>query len=287
MSVTTSYEEVIAHKKADRPTLDADWDALMAYDAKEPTRSFYGNRILYSFQMDALCRTSQDSKKSLYDIFQDPAAKAKLLSNVEKLKRTGTLPNRVFEAWRLNGAIVLFKAAVAKWLYKKFNATAVLDPTAGWGGRALAAVSLGIPYTGCDTNTQLQKGYEGMAEYLRSRGHTSPLTMLWQSCLDADFTQIDYDFVLTSPPYINQELYSGMPRWESDALFYKSFLIPLLNKCRSAIRRGGWTAFNISPKMYAALLSAGYEKAEQELALPQQVRIGIAREDKIYLWRPL
>jgi hypothetical protein len=216
----------------------------------------------------------------------DPALKEKLIKETEKRKRTGTDAVKIYECYRVNkGAVVFFKTATAKFLYKKFGATSVLDPTAGWGGRMLGAWALNIAYTGIDTNTSLKPAYDGMIDCIRENGwDASKLNMIWESCLTADFEAIDYDFVLTSPPYINLEQYPNMTKWDSNKAFYKDFLIPLLNKCLKHIKREGKVCFNISPKMYGELLANGFRRADEEYDLLQQKREGKDKEDKIYIW---
>ena len=149
----------------------------------------------------------------------------------------------------------------------------------------LGAWSLDIAYTGIDTNTSLKPAYDGMIECIRENGwDISKLNMIWESCLTADFEAIDYDFVLTSPPYINLEQYPNMTKWDSNKAFYKDFLIPLLNKCLRHIKRKGKVCFNISPKMYDDLLSYGFRKADEEFDLLQQKKGGRDKCDKIYVW---
>lgn len=192
------------------------------------------------------------------------------------------MANRLFEGYRANkGAVVFFKPTTAKFLYKKYNATRVLDFTAGWGGRMLAAYALGIGYTGIDTNTNMKEAYENM---LSDLGNPTNIQMIWDSCLNVHLADIDYDFVLTSPPYINLEVYEKMTPFESKTAFYKNFLIPMIDRCRQNIKRGGRVAINISPQMYKELLAAGYPVCAEEYDLLQQKRGGKDKQDKIYIW---
>jgi hypothetical protein len=191
----------------------------------------------------------------------------------------------------------MFKATTAKYLYRKYNATSVLDPTAGWGGRMLGAWSLGIDYTGCDTNIEMKPAYEDMMTFLTTdattfgnglftRESSGKLQMLWDSCLDIDFSTIDYDFVLTSPPYVNLELYEHMTPWETEEAFYTHFFIPLYYKCVTNIKSGGHVCFNVSPKMYDAAVKYGLPPCDDEEDLLQQLgqATGKKKQDKIYIW---
>jgi DNA modification methylase len=197
----------------------------------------------------------------------------------------------------------MFKSTTAKYLYKKYNAKSVLDPTAGWGGRMLGAWSLGINYVGCDTNVNMKPAYDDMISFLGTEAQTfgnglfvednpAELRMIWDSCLNVDFSQLDYDFVLTSPPYVNLEVYEHMPEWAKDEDFYLNFFIPLWAKCCRHIKKGGHVAFNISPKMYEDALKHGLTPCDEEEDLLQQMgqktaslKKGKKKQDKIYVWR--
>jgi DNA modification methylase len=146
----------------------------------------------------------------------------------------------------------------------------------------LGAWALDIKYLGYDTNPHLQDGYDGLMALLNKN---DSLRMLWASSLTSDFSDIDYDLVLTSPPYINLEIYPGMTPFEGKEQFYKKFLIPLIDKCRKHIKAGGKVCFNISPAMYKDLTEVfKYEKASETVPLLQQKTQGKDKGDLIYVW---
>jgi hypothetical protein len=231
-------------------------------------------------------------------MWADPVKKAFLIEQTRKRNRGGKVPaNNVFECYRINtGSIVMFKSVTAKYLYKKYGAKSVLDPTAGWGGRMLGAWSLGIDYTGIDTNIDMKPAYDGMIDFLNNKvgfgnglftvENNSKLEMIWDSCLDVDYSKIDYDFVLTSPPYINMELYKNMKPWENDKAFYEGFYIPLYHKLRANIKPGGTICLNVSPKMHEDALKYGLPPCDAEEDLLQQLgqAKGKKKQDKIYIW---
>ena len=274
-----SFADIVEHKKITEDELIDDINKLKKYDANENKRCFYGNKFLYHFQMENLCKVSIKGMSSLYDIMNNDESYKKLYGRMLKLNRTGTLANKLFEANRFNNAVVFFKATTAKYIYNKYKATSVLDPTAGWGGRMLGADALGIKYTGIDTNTNMIDTYQEMINRLDGDN-----TMIFDDCLNVDFSEIEYDFVLTSPPYINIEVYEHMTPYESNKAFYEKFLIPLLNKCLKHIKKDGKVAFNISPAMYKDLIKYGFRKCDIEDELLQQKRLGKDKNDKIYIW---
>ena len=264
------------HKSISDDELRKDIQGLKNYDAAINSNSFHGNAFLYHHQLKNLLKCRRQDGRTIYDVWADDELKDKLLASTKQRNRGGrTAAGNIFECFRINlGAVVMFKATTAKYLYHKYSATSVLDPTAGWGGRMLAAHSLGIAYTGIDTNIEMRAAYDSMIEFLNrpeeindlfTIENTSPeLKMIWQDCLSVDFGEIEYDFVLTSPPYVNLEIYQHMVPWSTDDEFYLDFFIPLYHKCRQHIKPGGHIAFNISPKMYDRARALGLPICCQE-----------------------
>ena len=300
---SVTIEDIENHKLIDTKDLQTDLKNLRVFDASRNNNNFYGNPFLYHFQFKNLLKCHREGGKTIYDVYNDKIQWDKLLEETRKRNRGGrTAAGNVFECFRINlGSVVMFKSTTAKYLYQKYRAKSVLDPTAGWGGRMLGAWALDIDYTGIDTNTNLKPAYDKMIEFLDQENgfasnlfeaDNSKLEMIWQSCLDVDFSKIDYDFVLTSPPYINLELYENMEPWQSDEAFYKEFFIPLWQKCVDNIKQGGHVAFNISPKMYEDALKHGLKPCDEDEDLKQQMgqrqedlKKGKKKQDKIYVWK--
>jgi len=279
-----TYDSVIASKKLSSGKLMTALNTLKRYKADEPSRCFAGNPVLYHFMLDNLCRVKLKNG-SFYELMESEELREDTWKKANKYangSRENNLPMRLFEMWRrMNGAIVFFKPTTAMYIYKKYKATSVLDPCAGWGGRLLGAWALDISYTGIDTNKSLRPAYSDMFKLLAGER----LDMIWEDALSVDFSEIDYDCVLTSPPYINLEVYPGMTPFESKAAFYKNFLIPLIDKSRKNIKREGRVCFNISPAMYSDLTDVfNYEKAKETVPLLQQKAQGKDKSDKIYVW---
>ena len=287
-----TIEQIEDHKLITQEELNKDLENLFGYDASENRNNFFGNPFLYHFQFKNLIKCHREGGDTIYDIYDDKEKWDKLIDSAKKRNRGGrTAAGNVYECFRINlGSVVMFKSTTAKYLYQKYNATSVLDPTAGWGGRMLGAWALGIDYTGIDTNINMKSAYDGMIEMLNNKTpaifEQPKLEMLWQSALDVDFSNIDYDFVLTSPPYVNLEIYEHMEPWDSDEKFYIDFFIPLWQKCMDNIKPGGTICFNISPKMYEDAVSFGLPVCEDEEDLKQQLgqQTGKKKQDKIYIW---
>ena len=292
---TVTLSDIENHKQLTRKQLNKDLSNLRSCQADTNSNNFYGNPTLYHFQFKNLLKCQREKGKTLYTVWADPEQKEKLLDQTRLRNRGGrTAAGNIFECFRINtGSIVMFKSTTAKYLYKKYNATSVLDPTAGWGGRLLGAWALDIDYVGIDTNTELKPAYDDMIEYTTNYNssdffefNTGTQRMIWDNCLSVDFSKINYDFVLTSPPYINMELYEHMTPWASKAAFYTDFFMPLWRKCIAHCQPGGHVAFNISPKMFAEAADYGLPQPDITEDLLQQLgqQTNTKKQDKTYIW---
>lgn len=281
---TPTYTDVLQSKHLTLTELKDDFKKLKSYKPNNTKRCFAGNPILYHFQLNNLCQVKTKSG-SFYELMCDEIKREDMWQKANKYAK-GSRPNdpalRLFEMYRrLTGAVVFFKPTIAINFYDYCKATAVLDPCAGWGGRLLGAMSRDIDYTGIDTNTNLREAYTNIIETFETK---SKIAMIWDDAMNVDFSVIDYDCVLTSPPYYNVEIYECMTAWKNEETFYKSFLIPLIDKCRKHIRRNGKVCFNISPTMYKKLIGFGYEACKEELPMLQQKVQGKDKADKLYIW---
>ena len=196
------------------------------------------------------------------------------------------------------GAIHGFKPLIAKWLYCTYKPrTAVLDFSAGWGGRCLGAMALGIPYIGIDTNVDLRPAYERMAKELDPSLQDN-VTMRFQDAAATDFSRFKYDMVFTSPPYFKTvkpiEGYAHMPDYKDRADFNARFLFPVVRATYSNLARGGTYALNIPDDMYDEIRAAGILPsllAKHRLFLQPRFAKGnpnhpdVQYKEHIYVWK--
>ena len=190
------------------------------------------------------------------------------------------------QAYSRRSPVCFLKPSVAKFIYTKFGATKVLDPTAGWGGRMLGAYACGIEYIGIDTNVELRPAYESMMSEL-SQWTKGKAQMIWGDCMSVDFSKLDYDFVFTSPPYHNKEAYEHMPPFESKRAFYCKFLIPMIEKCLLHIKNNGWVCININPEFYEELLTYGFrpcDRVEEFQQSTMKKKDGTTKMEQVYCW---
>jgi len=107
-----------------------------------------------------------------------------------------------------NNFRVTVAISILRYLIKIFGLKdpSILDPSAGWGDRELAAIALNLRYTGVDPNPALADGYRRMAQSYSNR------TI---EVFTDDFLKVTlkdkFDIVITSPPFYTLEDYSDDP----------------------------------------------------------------------------
>lgn len=145
-----------------------------------------------------------------------------------------------------------FKPSLVVSLAKYFNARRMLDISSGWGDRLIgfsasrAAGQLEY-YEGSDPNPNMHSGYAAIKKFFDVPDsaaviHESPFE-------DAPIRGRDFDFMFTSIPYFDLEIYDsgvgqsvfgkrGVMDW------YNGFVLPSMNKCWDLMAPGGWILLN-------------------------------------------
>ena len=210
---------------------------------------------------------------SFYEAIKDPAIDRYLAEKVDQLK-AAKRKNTADQVLRLKydvfqlyyGTINQFRPTEAVKLYCALKPRlGILDFSAGWGGRCLAAAALGIPYVGIDANTNLEQPYKAM---LRDLAPDADVTMIFKPSETVDFSRFKYDLVFTSPPYFMIEGYEKMPAYAGKEAFLNIFFRPVVEKAWASLAVGGHLALNMPVEMYEAVRSCLPPLARQiELAL--------------------
>jgi 16S rRNA G966 N2-methylase RsmD len=237
---------------------------------------------------------------SFYEAIKDKEERAHLNQLIIKYKKKELkeydaigLLKAQYQVFQLYwGSINQFRPTIAQWIYHTLKPKCILDFSAGWGGRCLAAMSMGIPYIGVDANTKLETSYR----HLVSLDPSADVKMIFKPSEQVDFSKYDYDLVFTSPPYFMIERYEKMPAYKSKQEFLDSFFIPVTLNAWKHLKRSGDMALNIPEDMYEAVKPL-LPKVKHHLLLPLSNRHPtnakkvqtLGKEDKerneiIYVW---
>ena len=208
---------------------------------------------------------------------------------------------------RLSGCLVnQFKPSVAKGVYDFFDAKRVLDFSAGWGDRLVGFLASNAEsYIGIDPNTKLHDPYRQIVE---DNNHSNKETDF--ICLPAEqveYSKLKYDFVFTSPPYFNLEVYtdeSTQSATKDTKLedWLKDFLFETINRVYEGLVNGGRIAINICDHRFFKVCNTlikhmeslgatyegvvGFEIASRPLNAKGSVSRGIQerRGEPIFIW---
>ena len=297
----------LAHQLRDHSLTDAreSYEELKAITpTKEDLLRRTGLPALDYFFLHHRLRAKTRRHISFYEAMKDPTTKAHLTELVVRYKKKPLssydaphLLKAQYDVFQLYyGTINQFRPIVAKWIYTYFQPKGILDVSAGWGGRALAAMSLDIPYIGIDANTRLAPAYRQMIAAFQP---TAPTTLLFQPAETVDFQKFKgkYDLVFTSPPYFMLEEYERMPTYRSKEGFLQIFFVPTILAAWKYLPRNGHLALNMPEEMYDAI-KPHLPKKQELLKMPLANRHptnaskkqALGEEDKerselIYVWR--
>jgi hypothetical protein len=214
---------------------------------------YIGNHITDYFNEELRTATKSATGKSLNELWNNLETRKKIYENAYQIKKQNlflrgdynhkTAPQDIFSKLTdtdLKGTFAnsvmsnnQFKPFVAKVVYTYFNnidkIDTILDFSAGWGGRMVGALCLNKNYIGIDPNVSLRKSYIGILETLKDY-NSSNVKIKFNYGENVDFSKLKYDFVLTSPPYLEEkggliEIYENIKEYDDDS-FYHTFIFP-------------------------------------------------------------
>lgn len=143
--------------------------------------------------------------------------------------------------------------AISKRYSHSFDSSiSMLDISAGWGDRLIGAIASKIDYTGVDPNPNVHKGYKKIIEFAKKYNLLhSNINLLQCGFEDCDLGNKMFDFVLTSPPYFDLEIYEEYNKKQSTNKFkslekwFYGFLMTSLKKASDHLVDGGYLIINI------------------------------------------
>jgi len=144
-----------------------------------------------------------------------------------------------------------FRPAVAKGLVEAFCTIGgtVFDPCAGWGGRMLGTLAVGRRYVGIDRNPETAVALSHLGGRLCElfKIDSSYVEIQQKSFQDVPDGEVRADFAMTSPPYLNREIYPGDPEFDITVdVWVSEFLLPMFMTVASMLLPGGHFAVNIA-----------------------------------------
>lgn len=235
------------------------YEELQEQPCKQPGLNRIGIKTLDYFFLGHRLKARTKNHISFAEAMKDPSIVRHLSELVERYKKKSVssfsdsdeLLKQQYSVFQLYyGTINQFRPTVARWVYCTLKPVrGILDFSAGWGGRCLAAMSMGIPYVGIDANVKLESAYKQM---VRTLDPDAKVRLIFQPSETVDFSKFTYDLVMTSPPYFMIEEYEKMPAYKSKEGFIETFFLPVIEKAWKHLLPGGHMALNMPHEMYMA-----------------------------------
>ncbi len=235
------------------------YQQLKESPCEDPGRSQVGTKTLDAFFLGHRLKARTKSHISFAEAMRDPTKIKHLKELVVRYRKKplsaytdDQLVRMMYYAFQLYyGTVNQFRPAAAKWVYCQLKPqVGILDFSSGWGGRALAAMAMGIPYYGVDANTALAPAYQKLIQTVEPN---ATIQMQFQPSETVDFSKFKYDLVFTSPPYFMIEEYEQMPAYGSKQGFLDKFFKPVVSAAWRHLMPGGNMALNMPEEMFDAV----------------------------------
>lgn len=288
-------KNIVAQQMHPGLTLDTaieDFKSLQKIDCNSTKLSVRnGVNFVDFFTMKHRLETRGKEGITFYELWDQRAhykTKKYVKNIIDFYKRTGIIKTELRVFLRIYnlyfGAVNIFKPIVAMDIYCRYKPQSVLDMTMGWGGRLVGACALNVPrYTGIDLNTKLEKSYEEMVSILKQHS-TTEINLHFKNALNVDYSKIDYDLVLTSPPYYNTEQYEGQKVMEKEK-WNRDFYTPLFEKTWKHLKKGGHYCLNVPVEVYETVAIKVMGKANEVLPMTKSKRKADEKyKEYIYVW---
>lgn len=254
-----------------------------------PSRCFAGLKFIDFFTFKQRLSVRGKMNMNFFDFYAQWGRfkEKKYVNNLLRFYGGDESPATIYKIYNLAlNSIHAFRPAAALQIYDRFKPAHVLDPCAGWGGRALAAHIYGAHYTGYDCNLELTDAYAAMtAAFSGSTGAAAPAVSLHiADSLRIDYSRIEsYDCVMTSPPYYNLERYPHGGEFTTDDDMDDRFYFPLFYALMDNLQPGGWIVLSINEKLLQRVFEVLYGPPHVTFPLIAYKRKAYA--ENIYAWQ--
>jgi len=200
------------------------------------------NKITNMFIEKCNIRCKFRNYKTLYEIGYDKNLILEGLNYLYNKNSDMTKDNLTSYLYNNTRICSYFPVNIAYGFYKYFNATSILDISAGWGDRLIAACISDIIYYSCDPNKCNKPYYDQIIDILGNKNKQKVITSGFENLIIDNY----FDLIFTSPPFYDLEQYSNdedqsINKYLSPESWIHNFLYVVIEKA--------WKYLNINGNM--------------------------------------
>lgn len=124
-----------------------------------------------------------------------------------------------------------------------------------------------------------------MCNFLKKHS-TTDIQLYFQDALTVDYSKLEYDLVLTSPPYYNIELYDGVNNQQTKEEWNEHFYKPIFEMTYKYLKNGGHYCLNIPEEVFKTIAVKILGKPKTKIPLPKAQRTSREKyHEYIYVWQ--
>lgn len=263
-----------------------DWNKFLKKTHDEQTLARVGNKVVKYASLEEMNKVITKNNLCFNDVLENP----QLMLRYASVKRQYDICKSPTHEQKLRYAFDLycksphpFKPSSASYFLKKYKSrVAVLDPTMGWGGRLVGATAVGVPkYIGIDSNVNLKPCYDKILSVIQPNNIL--LDLRFQDALSVDYSQLEYDVVMTSPPYFNIEIYPHMKK-RTKQEWIREFYNPLFESIWMNLKHGGYLLLNINDEMYEKAFKPLLGECSEKEIILRQTPANSKKKEYMYVW---
>lgn len=269
---------LLEHKQINLETACNDYYKLKDYDVDDTTMCRAGCKFIdyHTFPIRLKVKSKKKMTYLEFTTNKEYLNKPYIQKLIQYQINKGVNPAVLYwEIFKLHcGSIGYLKPCFLKKILTNYKPQCVLDPFMGFGSGLVSSSCLNIPkFIGIDLNKSLLEPYEQMCRQITMLGSKTMFELYFQDSSKLDYSNIDYDFVMTSPPYYSTEIYSDGTDYvyrtnkEWDELYNLVF-----TQIWKHLKPNGYVCINIPEKMLVTFVSIFGEKLIAKYPLSNKPR---------------
>ncbi len=245
----------------------------------EKNKELYQITDYFSQSCRIRCLNNLKSKETPLEFFQ--RNKEKIYNELKPVINYSSISEYLYKNTK---QCTNFNTTVVISLLKFFNVKRYLDPSAGWGDRLIGAIAHGCEYTGVDPSNCMNPIYHQMIDVLVSTNKQSKYQIIKSGFEDVEIKPNYYDFVFTSPPFFDFELYEkdkgqSVEKFSTLDKWLIGFLFPLIEKSYKALSKNGNFAIYISDYTGISFTNEMFKYIRENIK-------GFKYQGDIHFWTP-